>query len=100
MDTTKPATSGDVRRSEELVERYANHVSFEMSVWDLKLIFGQLDQQLGPQTVIQHTAMTLPWPQVKILHHILGSNLVVHEMLNGRVRVPPGIVPNPTALKE
>jgi hypothetical protein len=69
----------------------------ETSTWDMKLIFGELDQSLGPQLVVQHTAITIPWTYVKILGYLLQLHLVQHENTNGRVLVPKGIItPIPT----
>ena len=36
---------------------YANNFQFEPSVWDLKIVFGQLDQQIG--AIVQRLAQTV-----------------------------------------
>jgi hypothetical protein len=95
MDTQEPSTPLNTSRSEDFANKYANHVQFELSAWDLKLIFGQQEQFLGPNAVLQHTAVVLPWPQIKIMAYLLQVNLAVHEQLNGRVHVPGGIIPDP-----
>jgi hypothetical protein len=69
----KKTTDGYGRElQEDLVSLYANNVMYEASVWDLKLIFGQLDQkvaekQQGQATVDYHSAITLPWSTVKTM---------------------------------
>ena len=73
-------------------EIYANNVFMEASLWDLKLILGQLSQQLAPGTVVQNASVTLPWAQVKVLRYFLGLHLLSHELQNGRVQIPPTIV--------
>jgi len=75
-------------------EVYANNVYFEQSAWDLKLIFGQLDQREGKITVKQHTAVTLPWTQAKLLSFWLRGQIESYEMTNGKVRVPANVIPN------
>ena len=99
MDTPKPPTAIEKTQAEDFRNTYANNVHFETSVWDLKLTFGQLDQRFGPQSIVQHTAVTLPWPQIKIMSYLLQVNLMVHEQLNGRIRVPGGIIPGPDKIK-
>lgn len=80
--------------TDDFVTSYANHVFLEASFWDLKLIFGQLDQSVEPLAVAQHTAVTLPWAQAKILSHLLRVQLVAHEMTNGKISLPKNILPS------
>jgi hypothetical protein len=81
-------------------EIYANNVYFEPSAWDLKLIFGQLDQRQGKTLIRQHTAVTLTWPEVKVVLYWLRGQLQFHEETQGKVIIPPaglpGEVPPPT----
>lgn len=79
--------------AEDFTEAYANNVYFETSAWDLKLIFGQLDQSGGKVRTVQHTAITLPWTQVKILSYWLRGHIEAHEMVNGKIPMPPSIIP-------
>lgn len=69
----------------ELAATYANNTLLESSVWDLKIFFGQWYNKPG---VDWHTAVVLPWAQVKLLSHYLKVNLAVYEAQNGAVRVP------------
>jgi hypothetical protein len=82
---------------DKFVEEYANNVFMEASVWDLKLIFGKLDQQKGPNSVVQHSSITLPWNYVKALHYLLGINLHVYEILHGKLSIPRGVIAAPVA---
>jgi hypothetical protein len=67
--TPRPA---QVERSEHFFSTYANTIFFEATAWDLKLIFGQVEQMTSnppnPPTgkVMQHLAVTIPWPQAKL----------------------------------
>src|ERR1039458_6259205 len=80
---------------DKFFEEYANNVFLEPTVWDLKLIFGNIDQAKGPNTVVQHSAIRLPWSQIKVGIYFLQFHLAVHEQLFGRVFVPKGIVNQP-----
>jgi|SoiMethySBSTD1v2_1073268.scaffolds.fasta_scaffold277225_3 hypothetical protein len=87
-------TSIQFRRVEDFISRYANNVHFEISVWDLKLLFSELQQPPGePAFVQQHTAITLPWVQVKLLALLLQVNIVAHETANGKIIVPANLLP-------
>ena len=94
MATDELESSGLIYESaEDFSESYANNVYFESSAWDLKLIFGQLDQGEGKVKIVQHTAVTLPWTQVKLLSYWIKGHLQAHEMANGKVQIPPSIFP-------
>jgi hypothetical protein len=101
-DNSKPVISG-VQAAQHLrlpedsfFEEYANNVFMEPSVWDLKLIFGKLDQQKGPNVVVQHSSITLPWNYVKAFVYLLSANLLVYEIVNGKVNFPKGVIIPPT----
>lgn len=93
-DKTTPAAKPgiDYKKTEDFASAYANNIFLESSLWDLRLIFGELDQQVGPNAVVQHTAITLPWAQVKVFAYFLESHLLAHEMQNGRVQIPSSII--------
>ena len=80
-------------RSEEFVSLYANNVRFESSVWDFKLVFGELEQGKGDAFVEQHTAITLSWPQAKVLAYFLTINTMIHQSQNGHVHIPDSVKP-------
>jgi hypothetical protein len=88
-----PKSSIEFNKSQDFANTYSNNVFFESSLWDLRMIFGQNDQQLGPNAVVQHTAVTIPWPQVKVMKYFLDSQLVTYEAQNGRIHIPPNIIP-------
>jgi hypothetical protein len=86
--------------AEEFYEAYANNVYFEASAWDLKLIFGQLDQSGGKVKIVQHSAITLPWTQVKLLSYWFRGQVEAHEHINGKIDMPPVILPPEVPLTE
>lgn len=88
-----PASQSEFERDEDFLSVYANNVLFEPSVWDLKMIFGQLDQSEGRAVVEQHTAVTIPWAQAKVLSYYLQVNLTAYEIENGRIAIPTGVLP-------
>jgi hypothetical protein len=103
--TLFPPPAMDFRRDEDFVARYANNVQFEGTIWDMKLIFGLLDQRgilkgdLKP-VVEQHTSISLSWPEIKLLIFLLQLHLAGYEMENGKVKLHPSVIPPepPTAL--
>ncbi len=80
-------------RVEDFYTDYANNVYLEGSVWDLKLIFGQLDQSTNPVITEQRAAITIPWRQAKILNYLLSIHIRAHELDNSRITIPQSIVP-------
>lgn len=92
QETEKKPVGTIHKHGENFIERYANNIFFEGSAWDLKLVFGNLDQSIGPNYISQHTAISLPWAQVKLLIYFLRFHLLAHEARMGRVHVLTGIV--------
>lgn len=78
-------------RSDDFGEVYANNVLFETSVWDLKVIFGQLDQAMG--VVQQHTAVTIPWTIAKLALYHLQSQVAAYEIVYGPIKLSSEILP-------
>jgi hypothetical protein len=77
------------RRADDFTDSYANNVFFEPSVWDLRFIFGQLDSG----EIVQHSAISVPWIQVRIMQYYLALNLAMYEYYNGKVPLPQSVVP-------
>ena len=82
----------DFEKADNFKDSYANNVLLQSSLWDIRLIFGNLDQQISMNTVVQYESVTLPWAQAKVLHYFLGMHLASHEINNGRIQIPPGII--------
>src|ERR1700727_754877 len=80
-------------RSEDHASVYSNNVGFEQSVWDLKILFGELDQSAG--VIEQHTAVTVPWSIAKISLYYLATQVAGYEIVNGKIPIPPSVVPLP-----
>lgn len=96
---TKPPSPTPVpvilKRAEDFSSLYANNVRFESSIWGLRMVFGELDQSAeeGKQVVEFHTAISVPWIQVKLMIFYLQCHLISHELETEKVKVPGGVVP-------
>jgi hypothetical protein len=91
-ETTTPPPL-QFERGDDFESLYANNVQFELSSWDLKMIFGQLDQSGGRVTVKQHTAITIPWTQAKLGLYFLQANIAAYEIIHGKIKVPSDVLP-------
>jgi hypothetical protein len=91
MADTLPQPPLKNQRSEDFSEVYANNVTFEISAWDLKIIFGQLDQAIG--VIEQHTAITVPWALAKLALYHLRSQILAREMFWGPIRLTDDMLP-------
>lgn len=81
-------------RAQEFLARYANNVNYETSVFDLKIVFGELVQPLGKKAFIeQHTSVTLSWLEAKIAALFLAMNVAMHEKNFGTLNIPNGTLP-------
>lgn len=81
------------RDPESFSSVYANNVQFETSTFDLKVIFGELDQSEKPTIINQHTAISMTWVQAKLLCYFLQVNLAFYEADNGLIKIPPAVFP-------
>jgi hypothetical protein len=97
---TKAAPQVVFVREEEFPTLYANNLQVEASIWDLKVLFGILDQSVQPNRVVQHTAINLPWTQVKLIGYFLRLAVALHEAENGKIIIPVSVKPpDPAELK-
>ncbi len=99
MEPTKPAPEEptasepiDYRKTATFRNEYANNAFLEPSVWDLKINFGQLEQSIGPNVVVQHTGISMPWNQVKVFSYFLRLHVLAYEQENGRIRMAKNII--------
>ncbi|MGO9650207.1 MAG: hypothetical protein ACLPOO_19405, partial [Terriglobales bacterium] len=94
--SAQPNATLDIRRTDDFTSRYANNVQLEPTLWDVKLTFGQTDQKIGPMTVVQHTAITLSWPEAKVFSYFLRSHVAAHEAQIGGITIFPDIILAPS----
>ena len=94
-ETDLTSTQQTPALAEDFSSAYANQVRFEASAWDLKIVFGQLDQSSGTAAVEWHTAITVPWVQAKIGVYTLQSHVAAYEGFYGKIPIPFDVVPPP-----
>lgn len=81
-------------RAQNFLARYANNVNYETSVFDLKIVFGELVQPVGKTPFVeQHTSVTLSWLEAKIAALFLSMNVAMHENNFGTLNIPKGTLP-------
>lgn len=78
---------------DEITSEYANNTYFVRNIWDLKILFGELG--IVGQEIDWHTAVTLPWPQAKLMAFYLQINILAHEQEQGPIKVPKNMLPPP-----
>jgi hypothetical protein len=83
----------EVKEPKDPTALYANNTSFDMSAWDLKIFFGQLDQRPTKMGTDWHTAMTMPWTQAVLLEYYLRLNILFYKKKYGPITLPPQVVP-------
>jgi hypothetical protein len=84
-----------MRQSKDFVSRFATNVQFDLSVWGLRLIFGEFLNENGQPIVDQHTSMHMPWLQAKLLIAYMELNLAGYEAENGTINIPSRFLPVP-----
>src|SRR5580698_4093433 len=90
----QPVTARSFWRNENYEALYANNVQFESTEWDLKMIFGELDMgRKDGAGVEQHTAITVPWAQAKLLIYYLQLNVGIYEKIFGKIKIPDSVLP-------
>lgn len=87
-----------LRHEDDFATLYANNVTLEANAMDLKMVFGEID--LGKQLVEQHTSVTIPWVQAKIIAYYLAVFIAQQEAVNGKIRIPAGVLPDLVAVPD
>jgi uncharacterized protein DUF3467 len=84
----------DNAKTADFVSRYTNNVRFERTVWDLKFVFGQLDQSTPGETATQqHTAVSMAWSEAKVVAYLLLTQLELYQAEYGQIRLPLSVIP-------
>ncbi len=82
------------RPVEEFFSFYTNNIQIQQTVFDLKLIFGELVQSQGKLAYVdQHSSVTMSWVQAKLLLYFLQLNMIAFEDINGKIKIPPELIP-------
>ncbi len=90
-----PKQQPAVTRAANFSVKYASHVHFNTSMFDLTMTFGQfLPTERGDQTYLeQHTSMSVSWLEAKLAALFLVTNIALHEAQFGVIRIPPNARP-------
>jgi len=89
-----PPTGIPYERATNLISTYANNAYFESSAWDLKIVFGQLEQPSGGVAVIkQNLAVTLPWTVAKLALYWLRVQVEAMELQSGKITIRQDLLP-------
>lgn len=91
MPESEPDKKVDTVRHEDFVSLYANNVAYEQSVWDLRMLFGNLDQ--AKSVIEQHTAMALAWPTAKIAAYYMTVNVMAQQAQLGSIALRSDVIP-------
>jgi len=85
----------DLVRPEDFKSLYANNLQFAVTVFDLKMLFGEVDRYPdGTPYIRQHTAVTMAWQEAKIAAILLAVNVAAQEESNGPIAIHPNVLPN------
>jgi hypothetical protein len=90
-DETKKVLHGDeIEHSEsaDFMKVYANSAQVQTSVWDVRLIFGEMEVTQGRATV-ENSLMVIMSPQhAKALASALSNNIISYEQKIGEIKLP------------
>lgn len=83
-----------VRQSKDFISRYASSTIFDNNFWNARIVFGELMSEDGKPVIEQHTVVSMPWTQAKMLAAYLFMNIFGHEQRNGVVEMPETLLPD------
>jgi hypothetical protein len=92
-EATQAAQNLQYERVDNFISTYANNAFFEGSAWDLKIIFGQLDQSEDKTVIKQNVAVTVPWAQAKLALYYLRLQVEAMEIQSGKIVIRSDLVP-------
>jgi hypothetical protein len=90
-ETQKPKP--DTKYNDDFNNLYANVVRYQSNAFDLKVVLGEIDLSGEVETHRMHTGVTVPWAAAKIAMYYLAANVLFHEALNGKIKLPPSQTP-------
>jgi hypothetical protein len=90
-DSKKPKL--ETKYDDDFTNVYANVVRYQSNAFDLKVVLGEIDLSGEIETHRMHTGLTIPWSAAKIAIYYLTVNVMFHEALNGKLKLPPSQTP-------
>lgn len=75
-----------LNKTEDYRDSYANSVQVRLSIWDLFLVFGTMEQPAADQVNVNNfQGIYLSPQQAKALHNVLGHNIAQYEQTFGEI---------------
>src|SRR3989442_15009556 len=90
-EPTRPTTQEkelESVRSEGFLRVYANSAQIETTVWDFKLIFGEMAKVGGKMVIEQSVAIVMSPQHLKAFVGVLAHNLREYEKRVGEIKLP------------
>jgi hypothetical protein len=86
-----------IRPDDGVFETYSNFVDAVWTLFDVTIRFAQITpappESGRPFDAVENAAVTIAWPEAKILRNILGNLVERFEATNGEIKplkLPPG----------
>lgn len=104
-----PELTGPIRKmvyvepKEGLHRAYANNLQAAQTIFDVRLIFGELINVTDDEIVIeQRVQITMSWAELKIVNDFLAQHIKAFEERNGPIEIPKGVAnpSQPSGLEE
>jgi hypothetical protein len=98
MDEQASSTKPDVifQRAEDFRSFYANSVLTDANAWDVKLIFGQIDEVDNERAIKQNVAVSMSFGLAKLTLYWIEAAIIAHEIETGRrVGIRDNVLPPP-----
>jgi len=74
--------------AEDFASVYANFTRFEPTLWDIKMLFGEIIEQNDQGGVVEHhTGVSMAWPCAKVMAFYLAMNVAIYERDNGSIAI-------------
>ncbi len=81
-----------VEPKEGLHRAYANNLQAAQTIFDVRLIFGELINVTEEEIVVeQRVQITMSWPELKIVNDFLAQHIKAFEERNGQIKIPTGV---------
>ena len=81
-----------VEPKEGVHRAYANNVQAAQTIFDVRIIFGELINVTDEEIVIeQRVQVTMSWAELKIVNDFLAQHIKAFEDKNGPIKIPTAV---------
>lgn len=77
-------------RSDNFIKVYANSANIEVTPWDVKFVFGELNRIDNVVKIEESVAVTMSPQHAKALLGVLANNIRAYEEQVGEIKLPAG----------